>query len=129
MNLKENILRVIYADTIGGEFIMGVFAIAQASAKLSVPADRTLASAVIFIGILRIASLLFRRLWMRLAVAYAAVFSWTYFILFVFMDSPSPHMPGGIAAAAANAWVAWRLQTEQHIRKDIAIEKARVANA
>lgn len=129
MNLKENILRIVYADTIAAEFIMAMVGTAEAIDKFSITEDRILATAVVIIGVIRVAALLLRQIWLRLIIAYVAVFCWSYFILFVFLKTPAEHLPGGLAALIANVWVAWRLQTEVHIRKDIAIEKEYIGHA
>lgn len=118
--LKERLLRILYADTLAAEALMGFFAVAQAYPRLIyVPKERVLAACVLSLGVVRIIALITAQLWARLVVAYVATFVWIYFILFVFLEEPGEYLPGAMASTAMNVWVAWRLQTEHHIRKDL----------
>lgn len=117
--IKRNLLKAVYSDSLPVEFIMATLAITQGTERLFIPEDRTLATVIVCIAIVRVVALLLGIMWLRLATAYVAVFSWIYFIMFVFLETPSPHLPGGIVAALANVWVAWRLQTDQHVRENI----------
>ena len=118
---KARLVRILYADTLAAEAVMGISAISIASSRLGVPDDRSLATVVMFLGSLRILALLFGGLWMRLAVSYCVTFSWIYFVMFVFLDDPIPHLQGGIAFALVNGWLAWRLQTEVQLRNNTLI--------
>lgn len=128
IKVKRNIERLVFADTLATEFFVGAFAIAAATPRLYVSSDQTLATVVICSGVVRVVAVVLGLSWLRLAIAYCVVFTWTYFIMFVFLEEPTSwmtftymrpiHLSGGFVALLANVWIAWRLQTNVHARQN-----------
>jgi hypothetical protein len=126
VKIKDNFMRVLLSDSTSVEFAMGLFALVQMNKAFNTVPDRVLAASVSFFGLLRLFGVLTGVIWLRLVIAYAATFMWIYFIAFVWMEAPVgydvvsrewgiQYVPGGIAAALANIWIAWRLQTQHNL--------------
>jgi hypothetical protein len=115
MKIKENLLRVLLSDSTGVECAMGLFAFAQVPRIWGLPQDRVIAAFVVFFGFVRLCAVVLGRLRLRLIVAYCVTFMWVWFIMFVWLEAPTEYVTGGLASAAINVWIAWRLQTAQHL--------------
>jgi hypothetical protein len=122
MNIKENILKIVYADTVAAEFLMGFYAIGQGGANILVPGLSRLEIVIVSLGVARVIALVMGKLWLRLGVAYVVTFVWLDFTLFQISEEPLRQLSmqiTGVVAAAANIWIAWRLQTHQTVRRDL----------
>jgi hypothetical protein len=128
MKIKENMMRVLLSDSTAVEFTMGMFAFAQAPRIWGIPQDRVIALFVVFFGAVRLISVVIGHLRLRLIVAYCVTFMWVFFIIFVWLEAPAEYVTGGLASAAINIWIAWRLQTESHMYKKAAPFKREAMN-
>lgn len=116
--IKQNFLRVMLADSTAVEFAAGIYALSTLPKVWGVPVqDRLTSAAVVLVALLRLHAVLMGNLGLRLTAAYAATFVWIYFIMFSWLEAPAVAITGGIASALINVWIAWRLQTESHLRK------------
>jgi hypothetical protein len=115
MKLKDNLMRVLLSDSTAVEVAMGMFAFSQAPKIWGIPQDRVIASFVVFFGFVRLNAVVFGNLKLRLVVAYCVTFMWVWFITFVWLEAPAEYITGGVASAMINIWIAWRLQTANHL--------------
>jgi hypothetical protein len=119
MKIKQNFLRVLLSDSTAVEMAAGFYAFSQLPKAWGLPQDRWNAGIVAALGLIRIYAVLVGRLRLRLIVAYAATFAWLYFVLFTWLEAPTEYVTGGVASAVINIWIAWRLQTLQHMHTKV----------